>query len=109
MNAPILAPRFLALTLCGALTASLLTGCAQSEQQRIAENACRAQADTVDNRINRADMAQRDTSTTPFSAQGLPGINTAPLVERSVHDEHVADCLNDTSGTLPDSSSTSSK
>lgn len=87
-----------------AVAAGLLTGCVrQTEQQRIAEKACRAQADEVASRTNRADMAQRDTSTTPFAAQGLPGINTQPLAERSVYDQNLLNCVNAT-GDLPETS-----
>ena len=81
---------------------ALLGGCAADNSQHArALAACRAQADRLDNRLNRTDMAQRDTSTTPFSADGMPGLNTQPLIERSVHDENVANCMQGM-GPLPD-------
>jgi hypothetical protein len=82
---------------------AFLAGCAAPEPQTQAERelaACRTDANRLDNQENRLDLAQRDTSTTPLSADGMPGINTQPIIERSVHDREVLDCLNGT-GSLP--------
>ncbi len=79
---------------------ALLGGCTpETRQHARAEAACRAAADKVDNRLNRADMATRDTSTTPLSAEGMPGFNTQPLIERSVHDDNVSNCMSSHSDT----------
>jgi len=78
-----------------------LTGCvAQTSQREQEEAVCREQANQVQNRINRADMAQRDTNDTPLSSNGMPGIHTGPLSEGSAYDQQVLDCLNAT-GDLP--------
>jgi hypothetical protein len=80
---------------------TLLSGCNTGDSQHDrALAACRAQADATDNRTNRADMAQRDTSTTPLSAEGMPGFNFHSLQERDAHDTLVNDCMNGT-GPLP--------
>lgn len=79
----------------------MLAGCVQqSEQQQRAEAACRAQANVVEARINRPQMAERDQSTTPFSANGVPGIHTESAINQDTYDQLVSDCLNGT-GTLP--------
>ena len=89
------------LMLIAPLVLGGLAGCEpQSTQQEREEAACRAQTNVVDNKLNRDDIAQPDTSATPLSAGGLPGINTAPVIERQTHDQLMLDCLNGT-GPLP--------
>ena len=79
-----------------------LAGCGpeQTTQREQEEAACQAQASRVDAKVNRADLAERDSSNTPLSSTGLPGIDTTPLSEAYAHDTIVNDCLNAT-GTPP--------
>ena len=70
-----------------------------SEEERL-EAACRAQTDVVADRQNRLDLAQPNTSATPLSAGGTPGINTHPVIERDSYDQMLLDCENGT-GALP--------
>jgi len=78
-----------------------LAGCeTQSTQQERTEAACRAQTNVVADRQNRLDIATPNTSATPLSAGGTPGLNTGPVVERDSYDQMMLDCLNGT-GTLP--------
>jgi len=89
------------LLLIAPLLLGTLAGCeTQSTQSERAEAACRAQTNVVADRQNRLDLAQPNTSATPLSASGVPGLNTGPVIERQSYDQMMLDCLNGT-GTPP--------
>lgn len=84
-----------------ALLAAGMAGCVrQTEQQQAAEGACRARAEQVQNRTDRASMIRQDNSTTPNSAAPSGSLDTAALAREDGYDHVLNDCLDGT-GPLP--------
>ena len=88
----------------------LLTGCGtpapRSRLQAVAAadlSACRARADEIYNKQNRAEVYRSDTFVSdnrdsPFSTSGLPGITTNGLSGLYQHDNLVSSCVNSNAG-----------
>jgi len=89
------APR-LTLALCLA-AAPALSACGfsppLSETQRAAIDSCRSDADRIYNAQNRAQLSERDTRDTPFSATAAP-TESDSLSDQYGHDQLVSDCVN---------------
>ncbi len=90
----------------GVLAASLLTGCGTPMQRSRSQvvtaadlSACRARADEIYNKQNRAEVYRSDTFVSdtrdsPFSTSGLPGITSNGLSGLYQHDDLVSSCVN---------------
>ena len=92
---------------CCLLAATALLGaCGTPVPQTRAQNvaaadltACRARADEIYNKQNRAEVYRSDTFATdtldsPYSVSGLPGITTNGLSGLYQHDNLVSSCVN---------------
>ena len=88
------------------LAAALLTACGtpaqRSRSQTVAAadlTACRARADEIYNKQNRAEVYRGDTFVSgtrdaPYSTSGLPGITSNGLSGLYQHDNLVSSCVN---------------
>lgn len=93
-------------TACWLIAAGLLTACGTPVQRSRAQtvaaadlSACRARADEIYNKQNRADVYRgdtfvSDTRDSPFSTSGLPGITSNGLSGLYQHDNLVSSCVN---------------
>ena len=54
---------------------------------------CRASTEASFNRQNRYLLSERNTTDSPFSTSGIPGITTRGLTQRYQYDTQLASCL----------------
>lgn len=66
--------------------------------------ACRARADEVYARQNRAELSRRDERDTPFSSSRVSGITSAGLGDLYARDRMVASCIATSGGSSSDAS-----
>ena len=85
--------------LAAALVVLLAAGCNPAPQTPASRanaavvSSCRASTDQSFDRQNRYLLSERDTTDSPYSSSGLPGITTNGLTQRYDYDTQLAGCL----------------
>lgn len=79
------------------LLLSPLAGCGfpppQTPEDRVALTTCRSEADRVYGVQNRAQLSERNSIDTPFSAGSQPGQPSDGLADRYSQEQMIDDCL----------------